>query len=70
MEMQLERRVGNDRRQSLLLGLDRRKPSEDSRDHQLNGKVNNPEPLGDEMSDRAWLVPENYWGTGENGPPV
>lgn len=70
MDAQLERRTGNDRRQSFLQVLDRRKSFGESGDRRLNEDADYFENLDDNEFESERVMTGNYWGAGEKVPPV
>ena len=70
MDAQLERRTGNDRRQSFLQVLDRRKSFAESGDRRLNEDADYFENLDDTEFESERVMTGNYWAAGEEVPPV
>jgi len=70
MDVQLERRAGSDRRQSLFLMLDRRKSTGGSHARRSNREAGNLAHLGDNEPARNRAMAGHYWAKGEEVPPI
>ena len=70
MDAQVERRSGGDRRHTFLLVPDRRKSLGENNDRRLDEDADYFENLHEDALDGERELTGNYWGAGEEVPPV
>jgi hypothetical protein len=70
MDLQLERRTGNERRQIFLLVPDRRKYVDEQLDRRTHGDNDDFEPFDHHEPDPERMLTGNYWGADDDIRPV